>query len=162
MIWGLIEDGVIVRAGWPVDMPVNAHEKAQREIRRFLYARAMTHRAEMPDAAWRNVVNLAETEAFVALETLEALTAREMEAQAPTEWAAFDAVRSLWFLAMVKVGGDDRNASLLDNRDMLRFTEARVRLQIAVPGLLAIHETAISLRLKVGNAGKWADENPPE
>lgn len=38
-----------------------------------------------------------------------------MEAQAPTEWAAFDQVRNLWFLAMVKVGGDDQNASLLDN-----------------------------------------------
>ena len=162
VIWGLIEDGVIVRPSWPVDMPINAHEKAEREIRRFMYARAMTHRAEMPDAAWGNVVNLAETEAVVALETLEALTAREMEAQAATEWATFDQVRSLWFLAMVKVGGDDQNAGLLNNRDMLRFTEARVRLQVAVPGLLAIYETAISLRLKVLNAGKWADANPPE
>ncbi len=162
MIWGLIEDGVIVRPKWPVDMPINAHEKAEREIRRFLYARAMTHRGEMPDAAWGNAVNLARTEAFAALETLQALTAREMEAQAPTEWAAFDRVRSLWILAILKVGSDDRNANLLDNRDMLRFTEARVRLQIAVPGLLAIYETAIALRLKVGNAGTWADENPPE
>jgi len=162
VVWGLIEDGVIVHPKWPVDMPISAHEKAEGEIRRFLYARAMTHRTEMPDAAWGNAVNLARTEAYVALDTLEALTTREMEAQAPAEWAAFERVRSLWFLAMVKVGSDDRNASLLDNGDMLRFTEARVRLQVAVPGLLAIYETAITLRLKVASAGKWADENPPE